>query len=92
MEQEAVTAPLLERSAYIEQVVESFECSLGSVRFLKLEAGAVIDEHVDGGLCYEVGEARIHIPIVTNPELDFRLKGERVAQRGMLVYQRQFPP
>jgi mannose-6-phosphate isomerase-like protein (cupin superfamily) len=46
-----------------------------------LAAGAEIDEHVDGGLCYEVGEARMHIPVRTNPEVDFRLNRQRVVMR-----------
>lgn len=78
---------LLEHCDYIPEVMAAFACPLGSVRFLKVAAGAEIDEHVDGGLCYEVGEARFHIPVVTHAELDFRLNGERlVMQPGECWY------
>ena len=73
--------PLYDRCPNIQEVLTCFDCPVGSVRLLKLAAGAEIDEHVDGGLCYEVGEARIHIPVRTNPEVDFRLNGRRVVMR-----------
>ncbi len=82
-----VNTSLLTHCDYIPEVMDAFECPLGSVRFLKVAAGAEIDEHVDGGLCYEVGEARFHIPVRTHAELDFRLDGERlVMQSGECWY------
>ncbi|ETX07763.1 MAG: hypothetical protein ETSY2_09355 [Candidatus Entotheonella gemina] len=82
-----VKTPLLDRCDYISEVMGAFACPLGSVRFLKVAAGAEIDEHVDGGLCYEVGEVRFHIPVVTHAALDFRLNGERlVMQPGECWY------
>lgn len=83
-----VNTPLLAQCDYIPEVMAAFACPLGSVRFLKVAAGSEIDEHVDGGLCYEVGEARFHIPVRTHAELDFRLGGERLIMApGELVYQ-----
>lgn len=82
-----VDTPLRERCTYIPEVLAAFQCPLASVRFLKVATGAEIDEHVDGGLCYEVGEARFHIPIQTHAALDFRLNGERlVMQEGECWY------
>lgn len=82
-----VNTPLLKQCDYIPQLMGAFACSLGSVRLLKVAAGTEIDEHVDGGLCYEVGEARFHIPVRTHAELDFRLAGERlVMQPGECWY------
>jgi aspartyl/asparaginyl beta-hydroxylase (cupin superfamily) len=49
-----------------------------SVRLLKLNAGAVIKEHKDAELCYEKGEIRIHIPVVTHDEVEFYLDKERM--------------
>lgn len=73
-----VETPLLAQCNYIPEVMPAFQCPLGSVRFLKVTAGSEIDEHVDGGLCYEVGEARFHIPVRTHADLGFRLNGERL--------------
>ena len=76
-----INTPLYGRCPYIQEVLTHFACPVGSVRFLKLAAGAAIEAHVDGGLCYEVGEARVHIPVRTNPEVDFRLNGQRLVMR-----------
>jgi len=70
--------PLLEASAYYRYVLSFFQCPLLSVRLLKLKAGAIILEHRDADLCFEKGEARFHIPIVTNPDVEFILEGERI--------------
>jgi hypothetical protein len=68
----------LDNSVYFREVLSSFKCPLLAVRLLKLNAGAVIKEHKDAELCYEMGEIRIHIPVVTNNEVEFYLDKERM--------------
>ncbi len=68
----------LDNSIYFKEVLSSFKCPLLAVRLLKLNAGAVIKEHKDAELCYEMGEIRIHIPVVTNNEVGFYLDKERM--------------
>lgn len=70
--------PLLERCPAAREVLSAFHCPLLSVRFLKLAAGASIKEHRDYNLGYEDGEVRLHIPVVTHPEVEFYLSGRRV--------------
>lgn len=70
--------PVLAHFPTVRSVIASFQCPLRAVRLLKLRAGSVIREHRDDGLGYEQGEVRLHIPIVTNPEMTFYLEGERV--------------
>lgn len=62
----------------LQAALQRFECELLSVRLLKLSAGSVIREHKDYNLGYEDGEIRIHVPLVTNPEVRFFLDGERL--------------
>ena len=76
---ECVDLPALERAGYIREVVATFQAPLRSVRFLKLAPGAVIREHRDFGLSREDGEVRVHIPILTNPDVDFVLGGRTLA-------------
>ena len=45
---------------------------------MKLAAGSIIKEHSDYDLCYEDGAVRFHIPVVTNPEIEFYLNNERI--------------
>jgi len=68
--------PSLDRTPYVREVVATFEAPVRSVRFLKLAPGAVIREHRDFGLRFEEGEIRVHIPIRTNPGVDFILGGK----------------
>jgi hypothetical protein len=50
---------------------------LEAVRFLRLAAGSAILEHRDAGLRVEDGVFRLHIPVRTNPEVEFRV-GDRL--------------
>ena len=68
----------LDNSVYFKEVLSSFRCPLLAVRLLKLDAGAVIKEHKDAELCYEKDDIRIHIPVVTNNEVEFYLDNERM--------------
>jgi Aspartyl/Asparaginyl beta-hydroxylase len=70
--------PLLARCPYIQQVLASFPCPQQAVRFLRLKAGSVIKEHTDYNLGYEDGEVRLHIPVMTNPQVEFMLNGVRL--------------
>jgi hypothetical protein len=70
--------PLLARCTYIPQVLAVLRCPMQSVRLLRLRAGSIIKEHRDFELGFEDGEVRLHIPIVTNPQLEFVLNGVRV--------------
>lgn len=52
---------------------------VGAARLMRLSAGSVIREHRDADLAPEYGTVRLHIPIATNRDVDFRLNGVRVA-------------
>lgn len=78
---------LLQRCGYLQSVLHFFECEKTSVRLMKLQAGSIIREHRDHELSFEEGEVRFHIPIVTNPEVEFFLEDERVMmQEGECWY------
>lgn len=69
---------VLRQCAHLRSVVESFQCPLRSVRLLRLTAGSVIREHRDYDLGYEAGEVRIHVPVQTNPRVEFYLDNRRI--------------
>jgi hypothetical protein len=71
----------LKRSPYFSEVLSRFECKLLSVRLMKLTAGSRIKEHTDLDLSMESGYARLHIPITSNPQVEFVLNGERVGMK-----------
>jgi hypothetical protein len=70
--------PALERCGYFRRVVATFECPLKSVRLLSLAPQSFIREHTDLALGYEDGEIRIHVPIETNPGVEFYVSGRRL--------------
>lgn len=69
----------MKRCTYIPAALDMLKCDLESVRFLRLAAGAEIREHRDFKLSVDDGVARMHVPIKTNPDVDFMLGGKRVA-------------
>ena len=70
---------ILARCPNIRQALEEFKCPLNSVRLLRLGPGSRIREHKDYRLGFEDGEIGIHIPIVTNPMVEFFLNHEKLA-------------
>jgi hypothetical protein len=70
---------VLLRCAYFQDVLNQFLFPLTAVRLLKLSAGSRILKHHDDRLGYGDGQVRLHVPIVTHPDVDFRLDGERIA-------------
>lgn len=70
--------PLMKECHYFKEVLAYFKFPILSVRLLRLEAGAEIKPHTDYELGYENGQFRLHIPIVTHPEVEFILDDERL--------------
>ena len=68
----------LKETPYLQEVLAHFKCPLMAVRLLKLNAGAVIKEHHDAELCFEKGEIRLHIPVITHEGVEFYLDKERI--------------
>ncbi len=59
----------------IQAAIAQFEAPLGAVRLMRLGPGSQILEHNDHDLSADMGAARLHIPVITNPDVDFRVNG-----------------
>ncbi len=78
---------LLRGSPYFQQLLRNFNCPLEAVRLLKLTTGSIIKEHSDADLCFEKGAIRLHIPVQTNPDVEFILSGDPLTmQEGECWY------
>jgi len=78
---------ILKQCPYFEEIIDSFHCPTRRVRLLRLEAGAKILKHRDPLETWAMGEARLHIPIITHEEIYFYVDGQRVIMRpGELWY------
>lgn len=69
---------VLESCKYFNEILNDFLFEKTAVRLMQLNAGAVIKPHTDNCLGYEDGFFRIHIPVITNPDVEFILDGERL--------------
>jgi hypothetical protein len=74
--------PLLDRCPYVRTVLATFQCTLRSVRFLRLKSGSSIREHRDYTLGYEEGLVRLHVPVITSAEVIFFLDAQRVDMKA----------
>ena len=70
--------PMLRGCPYLREVLDAFECPLQAVRLMRLGPGSRIKEHTDLELSVEEGTARIHVPVVTNSQVEFYLNQSRV--------------
>jgi hypothetical protein len=73
---------LLASCSYIRSVLDDLQCEKTAVRLMRLRAGSEIKEHSDIALSIEHGEARLHIPIITDPTVEFYLDNERLSMEG----------
>jgi hypothetical protein len=72
---------LLDRCEYFQEIVNWFQCEKEAVRLLRLDPQSEIKEHTDNDTSYEDGFFRIHIPIITNPEVLFYVNKELVPMK-----------
>ena len=69
--------PSLLAAPYFQKILNSFHCPITSVRLMKLASGSCIKEHRDLDLSMACGVVRLHIPITTNPDVEFYVEDER---------------
>ncbi len=85
--------PLLAHTPYFRELLAAFECPVEAVRLMRLGPGSIIKEHRDGDLAFERGTVRLHVPVTTNPHVEFLLNGSRVVMTpGSVWYLRLSDP
>lgn len=77
-DEKLVATEVLDSCTYFKEILDGFLFEKTAVRLLKLEVGAEIKPHTDNCLGYEDGCFRLHIPIITNSEVEFILDGNRL--------------
>jgi mannose-6-phosphate isomerase-like protein (cupin superfamily) len=80
-QEEYADTELLSFCPIIKSWLVELRCPLLSVRLLNLKSNSMIKEHRDHELSFESGEARLHIPVFTNPHVEFVLNNELVTMR-----------
>lgn len=62
--------PLLQQCPYLRQVLAAFETVWGRTRLMRIDGNAEATPHTDVNY-YWTQHARVHVPIVTNPNVQF---------------------
>jgi hypothetical protein len=70
--------PVLARCPGVQAVLATLRCPLLAVRFLRLGLGSRIREHRDLNLGFDDGEVRLHVPVTTDPAVEFLLDRQPV--------------
>jgi hypothetical protein len=70
--------PLLATCPHVAAILGRLPCRTEGVRLLRQAPGGEIKPHRDAGLAYHDGVFRLHVPIVTNPDVEFVVAGQRV--------------
>lgn len=63
-------SPRLDHTPYLRQVLATFNCVVGRSRLMRLAPGAAVSEHTDVHYFWR-HHLRIHIPVITDPEVAF---------------------
>jgi hypothetical protein len=69
----------LQRAPYYKQILDELRCPKEVVRILFLPPGGHIKEHFDFHTSFQFGLLRLHLPIVTHPDVVFVIGGRRVS-------------
>lgn len=77
-DEKLVPTEILDSCSYFKEILDGFLFEKTAVRLLKLDIGAEVKPHSDNCLGYEDGCFRLHIPIITNSEVEFILDGNRL--------------
>lgn len=76
-----VDTPLLEGCPYFRTVLATLGFPMAAVRLMRLDPGSVIKTHVDADLSFDQGWARLHVPVTTNPGVEFLVNGTAVTMK-----------
>ena len=71
----------LGRCPYILDILQALNSTWGRSRLMGLKAGAQVPEHVDINYYWRT-HLRVHIPVITNPEVGFTCNGETVHMKA----------
>jgi hypothetical protein len=81
VEEEFKDTPLAVQCPHLWAAVKAFEFPKRSVRLLRLHAGSRVREHRDVDLGLADGMLRIHVPVVTNADVEFVVANRRLDLR-----------
>ena len=79
-DEKLVATEILDSCTYFKEILDGFLFEKTAVRLLQLAAGAEVKPHSDNCLGYEDNCFRLHIPIITNSEVE-----PSIIPKGILI-------
>lgn len=76
-----VDTPVLDRCPYFRNVLARLGFPTAAVRLMRLDPRSVIKTHVDTDLSFDEGWVRLHVPVTTNPGVEFLVNDRAVTMR-----------
>jgi hypothetical protein len=73
--------PALEASPYTMDIMRTLDATWGRSRHMSLRPGAIVPPHVDIHYYWRT-HLRIHVPVVTNPDVRFHCDGQTVNMKA----------
>ena len=73
--------PLLAQCPYFKELLDGLLFEKETVRLLRLAPGSVVKPHRDLGLAYRFGCFRLHVPLATHAEVEFRVGGQNIPMK-----------
>ena len=73
--------PLMEDLKYTKEVLNHLEAPKLAIRYMRLTPGSEINPHKDYDLVFWDGYVRLHIPILTNEQVEFIIDGEKLPMK-----------
>ena len=67
----------LKHTPYMKEILDGLRCPKKVVRLLTLPPGVEIGEHNDAWANFYCGTLRLHIPIITHPDVEFVINDRR---------------
>lgn len=69
---------LLKRCPYFQQVINSLDCETTAVRLITMTPGTKVKRHDDYPCRFSSGHVRLHVPVMTNPDVEIFIDDEPV--------------
>ena len=73
-----LATPWLARCPALRAAIGAVPAPVHTARLLRLAPGSAIREHQDSGLGLEGGTVRLHVPVRSDPRVEFYLDGEQI--------------
>lgn len=79
--------PVINTLPKLKKIIDGLQCNVAAVRLMRLKPATYIKPHRDKGLGMAYGQARLHLPIYTSKQVEFKVSQQIIPmKKGQLWY------